>query len=169
MVGKGTELTCLECGKKYHMNELGQLEAIDGQTRFSHIPDWYRWEREKVREEIENGTYSLTTDVDIAMLVDTKCIYRVGEGTLTHSADGFTLTGCDGKLSYTQSPQSSYSLYADYNWYEIGDVICIGTNKVLYYCFPKDKRVSVAKARLAAEEMYKITRTKARTATQTTP
>ena len=52
----------------------------------------------------------------------------------------------------------SYSLYSDYFWYELGDMICIGDNKVLYYCFPKGENVIVAKARLAAEEIFKITR-----------
>lgn len=37
---------------------------------------------------------------------------------------------------------------------EIGDMICIGDNNVLYYCFP-DKRDIVAKVRLATEEIYK--------------
>ncbi len=161
--GKGIHLTCKKCGKQYELTEDGFLKATDGDGIFDHIPDWYRWEREEVREEIFAGTYGFSADVDILMLVDTKCVYRVGEGTLTHGADGFTLTGCDGALDYRQSPQSSYSLYADYNWYEIGDVICIGTKKALYYCIPKDKSVSVAKARLAAEEMYKIVRAKART------
>ena len=58
-------------------------------------------------------------------------------------------------MHYSQKPSESYSLYADYYWYELGDVICIGNANILYYCFPKDKRVSVAKARLAAEELYK--------------
>jgi hypothetical protein len=35
-------------------------------------------------------------------------------------------------------------------------MVCIGNGKVLYYCFPKDKSVSVAKVRLAAEELFKI-------------
>lgn len=155
MVGKGTELTCLECGKKYHMNELGQLEAIDGQTRFSHIPDWYRWERECVKEEIIRGEYSLDTDVTIGMMVDYKAIYMVGEGHLTHNENGFMLTGCDGKLNYEQKPLSSYGLYSDYYWYEIGDMICIGNKDALYYCFPKTDGV-VAKTRIAAEEIYKM-------------
>ena len=51
---------------------------------------------------------------------------------------------------------SCYSLYSDYYWYEIGDVICIGDHDALYYCFPKDKDVAVAKARLATEELYKM-------------
>ena len=91
------------------------------------------------------------------MMVDYKAIYRVGTGRLIHNKDGFVLTGCDGKLHYTQKPQASYGLYADYFWYEIGDVICIGDKEALYYCFPADG-VPVAKARQAAEELFKLTR-----------
>ena len=156
MVGKGIELRCNDCGKVYTLTELGYLEAKDGETRFDHILDWYAWQREEVRKEIENGSYTLDTDVDIAMLVNTKHLYKVGEGHLTHTESGFRLTGCDGQLEYTQVPQASYSLYADYFWYEIGDVICIGDRETLYYCFPKDNSVPVAKTRLATEELYKL-------------
>ena len=89
------------------------------------------------------------------MLVDTKAIYMVGEGRLIHDKNGFTLTGCDGKLNYNQPPQCSYSLYSDYFWYEIGDVICIGNKDCLYYCFPEKEGV-VAKTRMATEELYKM-------------
>ncbi len=156
MQGEGCELTCKNCGKKYHLSSLGELEALSGETEFSHIPDWYAWQRECVKNELESGCYSLDTEVAIGILVNHKAIYMVGEGTLRHDENGFTLEGCGGKLSYTQKPLSSYGLYADYFWYEIGDVICIGNRDCLYYCFPKDKGVSVAKARIAAEELYKI-------------
>jgi hypothetical protein len=82
----------------------------------------------------------------------------VGEGVLEHTKVGFHLTGCDGKLDYSQKATTSYSLYADYYWYEIGDVICIGDNKISYYCFPKAGGDIVTKTRLATEEMYKISK-----------
>ena len=156
MVGKGTTLTCEQCGKQYELTEYGYLQATEGDTKFEHVPDWYCWERECVRQEILDNTYELKVPVDICMMVDMKKIYRVGEGTLEHNKEGFHLTGCDGKLDYSQKPTASYSLYADYYWYEIGDVICIGDNKVSYYCFPKSEGDVVAKTRLATEEMYKI-------------
>jgi len=156
MEGKGIQVTCRHCGKTYTLTETGFLAANDGDTRFDHVPDWYAWEREEVRKELETGTYNLDIDVDIAMLVNFNALYQVGEGHLTHTPEGFHLTGCDGKLDYTQVPQASYSLYADYFWYEIGDVICIGDKDTLYYCFPKDKTIPVAKARLATEELYKL-------------
>ena len=155
-VGKGTRLTCHACQKEYELDEYGFMKAVEGETEFRHVPDWYAWERECVKKEILDNKYSLEVDVDIYMLVDTKSLYKVGEGHLSHTADGFTLVGCDGKLNYSQKPKASYSLYADYYWYEIGDMICIGNNSVLYYCFPKTDDDVVAKTRLATEEMYKI-------------
>ena len=156
MEGRGTALKCGQCGSAWELTTLGELEAKEGTAEFSHIPDWFAWEREQVKREILDDTYLLDTDVDIAMLVDYKAIYMVGEGHLTHDRNGFRLTGCDGKLDYSQKPQSCYGLYADYYWYEIADVICIGDNDTLYYCFPKGGGDVVAKTRLAAEEMYKL-------------
>ena len=153
--GNGTTVKCGHCGKEWELTPLGELKALEGETEFTHIPDWYAWERDQVRQEIENDTYKLDVDVDIAMLVDFKAIYKVGTGHLVHDRQGFKLTGCDGRLEYSQKPQSCYGLYADYYWYEIADTICIGDNEHLYYCFPKGN-VPVAKARLAVEEMYKL-------------
>ena len=160
MEGRGMHLTCGHCGKQWELTPLGEMKALSGETEISHIPDWYRWERQQVRQEILDGTYHLSEDVDIAIQVDYKAIYKVGEGHLTHDANGFHLTGCDGKLDYFQKPQSSYTLYADYYWYEIADCICIGDNEVHYFLFPKNPEVSVAKLRLATEEMYKLHKVK---------
>lgn len=158
MMGKGTTIRCEACGKEYELTEEGFLKAINAETEFTHIPDWYKWERECVKEDIINGTYHLDVPVDIVMMVDYKAVYRVGEGRLIHNREGFHLMGCDGKLDYIQTPLSSYSLYADYYWYELGDMICIGTKDVLYYCFPKGDSDVVAKTRLAAEELFKISK-----------
>ena len=155
MEGKGIHLTCHACGKKWEMDEYGQLGAIDGATEYPHIPDWYAWQRECVRREIEEGTYLLDTDVDISIQVNLNGVCNIGKGHLRHDENGFHLTGADGKLDYKQSAVFSHTLYADYYWYEIGDVIGIGDNEFSYFCFPRDN-TSVTKARLATEELYKI-------------
>ena len=156
MRGHGTLLKCFHCGKTYELTEEGLMQAKDGKTEISHIPDWYAWQRECVKQEILDGTYSMDIDVKIGMLVDTNALYMVGEGRLHHDALGFHLTGCGGKLDYKQGATASYSLNSDYNWYEIGDVISIGNHAALFYCFPKEDANVVTKARLAAEEIYKI-------------
>ncbi len=167
MQSGGERLRCSACGKEYRMDELGRMQALTGETEFPHIPDWYRWQRQCVREELEQGSYRMEVDVDIYMLVDSKCVYRVGEGRLLHTTDGFRLTGCKGKLDYRQAPGASYSLYSDFFWYEMGDVICIGNHDALYYCFPKNAGDVVAKARLAAEELYRLTARQRRTDKET--
>ena len=162
MEGKGIHLTCHACGKQWEMDKFGQLAAVGAETEFPHIPDWYTWQRECVRRELEEGTYLLDIDVDIAVQVNLDGVCRIGTGHLTHNLDGFRLTGADGKLDYRQSAVFSHTLYADYYWYEIGDVIGIGDNEFSYFCFPKEN-VSVTKARLATEELYKIKKVVQRT------
>ena len=184
MSGQGTKILCKQCGKEYELTEYGYLQALEEnlqkqdtgkvqssveagnheteEMEFTHIPDWYKWERECVRQELLSGTYRLEVPVSIYMMVNTDKIYQVGEGVLTHSREGFHLTGCEGKLDYVQKPLASYSLYSDFYWYEIGDMISIGDDKVQYYCFPKECGDIVAKTRLATEELYKLVKAEKR-------
>lgn len=154
--GKGTTLICHACGARYHLDEYGELRNETGDTAFSFASDWAAWERKSVREEILAGEYALDIPVKIAMQVDTRALYFVGEGRLQHDKEGFTLTGCDGKLQFTQKASSMYSVNADYNFYEIGDMVSFGTTKMLYYCFPKNASDSVTKIRFATEEIYRL-------------
>ena len=153
--GKGIGLECSSCGAQWVMNELGEVIRQNGENRFTHIPDWYSWERECVRQEILEGTYMLDVPVSIGLMVNHEAIYMVGDGKLIHDNNGFHLSADDGSFNYEQAPQASYSCYSDYYWYELGDIICIGEKKCLYYCFPKVEGV-VAKTRLATEELYKL-------------
>ena len=50
MLGKGTTITCKSCGCEHELAENGQLK---GKTRFKHIPDWFKWQRECVKKEVE--------------------------------------------------------------------------------------------------------------------
>lgn len=155
MKGKGIYIGCSHCGMRYELTEYGYLKTTTGDAAFIHVPDWYQWQREEVKKEIVDGSYQLDAAVEIGIMQDMKAIYQVGEGRLRQDKTGFHLVGYDGKLIYDQSPKASYSLYADYYWYELGDVICIGNMEQLFYCFPKEP-IPVAKARIAAEELYKI-------------
>ena len=96
------------------MDEYGQLAALEGVSEYAHIPDWYTWQRDCVKEELRNGTYLLDTDVDIAVQVNLKGVCMIGTGHLTHDLNGFHLTGADGKLNFKQSAVASHTLYSDY-------------------------------------------------------
>lgn len=156
MIGKGIEITCVACGAKHELSEYGELISINAEEGFSHVPDWYKWEREEVVKNIETGEYVLDVPVDIWISLDTKKLYDVGEGRLTHNENGFVLTNNNGDVYYEHKPLASYSICSDFNFYEVGDVIAIANPECIYYCFPKDQATPVAKARLAAEEIYKI-------------
>ena len=104
---------------------------------------------------------SFDETVDIAVQVNLKGVCKIGEGRLVHNLDGFHLQSADGALDYKQSAVYSHTVYSDYYWYEIGDVVGIGDNEFSYFCFPKSN-ASVTKVRLAAEELYKIKRVRRR-------
>ena len=72
MEGVGTELICRDCGKKYTLDEFGFIRAENGETEYSHIPDWYDWQRAQVKEEIMHEDYRVDMPVDIYMSVNTK-------------------------------------------------------------------------------------------------
>ena len=158
MQSHGTQLSCSACGKVWELTELGYLKAIDGEDYFDHVPDWYRWERECVKAEILDGTYGFDVPCDIMMIVDTKALYKVGSGRLSHNVDGFHLRGCDGKIDYRQSSRGMYTCEAIPYWYQIDDVIGMGDHHALYYAFPTEHKEVVGKVKLAAEEIYKILR-----------
>lgn len=148
--GHGTVLTCDHCGAAWEMDEYGTLHRGEESL---WIPQWYAWEREAVREELQSGTYRLDIPVRVRGMRDFHAIYNLGSGRLIHDDAGFCLT-C-GVIECRQRPTASYSLYADYFWYELGDMICIADRDSLYYCFP-ESATPVAKVRLAAEELYKL-------------
>ena len=159
MLGKGIDVSCSSCGASYELSEYGELIAKNNtEESFTHVPDWYKWEREEVRKEIESGSYSLDTPVDIWISVDTKGVYGVGSGRLIHTKEGFKLTSDDGEIDYEQKPLHSHSICSDFNFYERGDIIALSGTDCIYYCFPKNQKIPVAKARLAAEEIYKMAR-----------
>ena len=161
MEGKGITLTCHKCGKVHELTPHGYLKALDGKETITHIPTWYQYERECVRKEIESGKYKIESDVEVYLIKNYKAVYKVEDAHLTHTKDGFHLKGINSSLDYHQNPLFSYCINSDFNWYEIGDVVCIG-EKELYYLVPKGNKDIVCKIRLAVEEMYKIHKEKNR-------
>ena len=157
MESSGIHLSCTACGKKWELTEHGYLKALEGETYFDHVPDWYKWERECVRKEILDGSYGFDVPCDIMMIVDTKALYKVGSGRLSHNMEeGFHLTGCDGKIDYRQSSDTMYTCEAIPYWYQIDDVIGLGDKRALYYAFPTEQKEVVGKVKLATEEIFKI-------------
>ena len=157
MDSSGKRLKCKSCGKEWEMTELGELRALSGETEFSHIPDWYEWERECVREEVENGSYYFTAPVRVCSLPNAKGYIKLGRGTLTHDLNGFVLEGKHGGRTYRieKTVPSMYSCHIEYNYLQKhGDCIDLNTLTDTYYIYPYDCDFSVTKIALATEELF---------------
>jgi len=158
MRSAGATLRCDACGKTWQMGELGDLAAESGETEFSHIPDWYEWQRANVRREVEAGTYGVSTSVRIESLPNTKGFVTFDQpGRLTHDMTGFTLVGEYGGTEFTQHwPVAKQSAcHVEYNYMGRGDCVDLSTLDDSFYLFPLESDVAVTKLALATEELYR--------------
>lgn len=160
MRSEGTRLTCTNCGKTWEMTEYGELQALDGNTRFSHIPDWYEWERENVREEVKCGTYSTgELKVCVESLPNAKKFIPLGKGTMIHDEKGFRvkIRGYDGNTyEMVKDVPSQYACHIEYKYlFKHGDCVDLNTLEDTWYIYPEGKDYSVTKMALATEELYR--------------
>ena len=158
MDSKGSELFCKACGKRWNWNEDGNLEAIEGETEFSHIPDWFRWQRTQVEEQIEKGEYSFTDDVEVYSLPRCWRFMKLGKAKLTHNAEnGFVLEGHYNGEDYRieRTPMETNSLHIEYDYCYIKPFDCldISTEKDSFYCYPTKENV-ITKLAFATEILY---------------
>ena len=160
MTGEGNLLRCRHCGHRWEMAENGVLRALDGPTRFSHVPDWYEWERDNVREEVERGTYS---SGELPVHIDTlpnarKYIRLSNDATLLHDAEGFHVRGTDvdgDPVSADWPVPSLYSCHIEYEYLgKYGDCVDLNTLEDTWYIYPEAQKFSVTKMALATEELY---------------
>ncbi|NLZ18978.1 MAG: hypothetical protein GXY24_01735 [Bacteroidales bacterium] len=159
MASEGTRLYCRHCGKSWIMNPLGELKADSGETEFSHIPDWYEWERANVRREVEEGRYCTgPLHVHVDSLPNAKAFIRLGQGTLVHDMDGFHVSGTDvdgDPFEMILKVPSLYSCHIEYEYLgKYGDCVDLNTLKDTWYIYPEEKKFSVTKMALATEELF---------------
>ncbi|MBQ5649031.1 MAG: 1-acyl-sn-glycerol-3-phosphate acyltransferase, partial [Clostridia bacterium] len=128
MDSKGTEIFCTECGKRWNLNEDGTLSAINGETEFSHVPDWYEWERSNVTKQVNEGTYSFEDEVYVYSLPRCWRFERLGYGKLRHDPEnGFVLEGNYRNADYRieRKPLQTNSLHIEYDYCYIDPYDCV--------------------------------------------
>ena len=158
MASEGAELFCTQCGKRWHLNEDGTLSALSGETEFSHVPDWFDWEREQVRLQIERGEYQFTDEVDIYSMPRCWKFTHLGKGIVTHDAEnGFVVQGEYRGEPYRiqRTPLQTNSLHIEYDYCYIKPLDCfdISTENDSLYCYPRQENV-VTKLAFATEIIY---------------
>ena len=158
MDSKGTELFCTACGKRWNWNEDGYLQALEGETEFDHIPDWFEWERRQVCDQIERGEYSFENEVEVFSLPRVWRYIPLGKAKLTQDPEnGFRLEGhYRGQRYFIQRlPAQTNSLHVEYDFGPLKskDFVDISTENDSFYCCPTRKNV-ITKLAFATEEIY---------------
>jgi transcription elongation factor Elf1 len=159
MTSKGAQLICEACGKSWTMTELGELSADSGETEFSHIPDWYEWERGNVKREVAEGRYSTgEMPVTVESLPNAKKFIPLGSGVMVHDMNGFRVEGrteSGETFKMVKTVPSLYSCHIEYEYLgKHGDCVDLNTLEDTWYIYPHDCAFAVTKMALATEELY---------------
>ncbi len=158
MDSKGTEIFCKACGKRWNMNEDCTLTALSGETEFSHIPDWYAWEKENVIHEVRSGNYRFEDEVEVYSMPRCWKFEKLDMAHITHDENGFTLRGHYRGKDYeiTRSPIEQNSLHVEYDYCYIKPYDCfdISTENDSFYCYPQTRENVLTKLAFATEELY---------------
>ncbi len=158
MDSEGSEIFCRACGKRWNLEEDGTLSVLDGETEFTHVPDWFLWQRGQVAAQIARGEYRFEDEVDVYSLPRCWKFEHLGAAKLTHDPEnGFVLKGFYNGADYRiqRLPVQTNSLHIEYDYCYIKpfDCVDISTEDDSYYCYPKKENV-VTKLAFATEILY---------------
>ena len=159
MKSKGTELYCEACGKRWTLNEDMTLTAQSGETEFPHVPDWYKWEKEQVRKQIEEGTYSFEDEVEIYGFPRCWRFIKLGKGRVRHTIEnGWEVWGnYRGEDYYIhRKPHQQNALHVEYDFQYIKPQDCfdISPENDSLYCYPLTRENVLTKLAFATEIIH---------------
>ena len=159
MGSEGTEIFCRACGKRWTLNEDGTLSALTGETEFSHVPDWFLWERDQVEAQIAAGTYSFEDEVEVFSLPRCWRFEKLGRAKLRHTIEeGWVLEGHYNGEDYRihRQPIQTNALHIEYDYCYIRpeDCVDISTENDSFYCYPLTRTDVVTKLAFATEILY---------------
>lgn len=160
MASEGAEIFCTACGKRWTLLETGFLQASEGETEFSHVPDWFEWERQNVRAEVRGGTYHFEDEVDVYSMPRCYRFMPLGKAKVVHDIqEGFVLEGFYRGQDYRiqRVPLAINSLHVEYDFPHVKPFDCfdISTEDDSFYCYPTKDNV-VTKLAFATEEIFQL-------------
>ena len=158
MDSKGTEIFCTKCGKRWNLNENGTLSALEGETEFEHIPDWFLWEKENVKKQVLDGTYKFEDEMEIYGYPRCYKFHKLGMAKVTHDIEtGWTIKGHYRNQDYliNRKPLEMNSLHVEYDWIYVKPFDCfdVSTENDTFFCYPTKRNV-LTKLAFATEEIY---------------
>ena len=158
MDSKGEELFCTTCGKRWVWQEDGYIRALNGETEFDHVPDWYNWEKSEVQKQIADESYSFEDEVEVFSLPRVWRYIPLGKAKLTHNInEGFVLEGFyrNKKWRVHRLPQQMNSLHVEYDFGPLKkfDYVDISNENDSFYC-KLTNRNRLTKLAFATEEIF---------------
>ncbi len=158
MKGEGINLTCESCGKVWEMTPLGELKALEGETEFSHIPDWFDWEKADVERRVREGTYRFEDEVRVKTMPNAQHMYRHPNGRLVHDISGFHFTGHvydeDVDLYFDSKIQDGVHIEYPIKNNDYTDSVILYTQDESYYLMPVHARDVITEISLATDAIY---------------
>jgi len=155
----GIHLWCEHCGAKWEMDTLSRLHGLNTDKGFEHIPDWYNWERNEVKQEVINGSYHFEDDVRIEDCFHKRIKFiNFGHGKVVHDKNGFEIKGTtlDGEPFNLIKPiLENSSLHIEYNFIKRGPCFEISNEKGTYFFYLQNNKNAITKLHFATEELYK--------------
>ena len=122
------------------------------------VPEWYRWERGNVKQEVADGEYHFEDEVRIEEIKSSHDGFvEIGSGKLTQDENGFLLKGTlfNGEdFELHRSVASMYSCHIEYNYKGRGDALELCTLSDTYFVYPKTFNNVLTKLHFATEELY---------------
>ena len=150
-------LKCGHCDATYDYLENGMLKRVDGEGKFNWPSEWYYWEKEEVKKEVEAGTYFFEDDVRVEKLIGAKVGFVPQEGHyhLTHSIkDGFDVVGTDNDFHFHRSSLQSFGMHIEYNYIGRGAFLDLADMETSYFVYPLTKPQYLTKIHFATELIY---------------
>ena len=148
---------CNHCGITYDYLENGQLKCVNGETKFNYPSEWYKWEKECVKKEVEEGTYRFEDEVRVEKLLGAKIgfVPQDGKYHLVHDVEnGIIVKGEDNDFEFIRSPLQSYAIHIEYDYLNRGAFVELADIDDTYFIYPLNKPEYVTKIHFAVEHIY---------------
>lgn len=154
MTSYDSYLKCNCCGKKWEMNEYGELLSNEKNAASIHIPDWYEKEKNNLISELNKLSDSFLKEynVSIEALYNENGFVSMGEGKLTVNSLEFELETEKSEHHFPHAVRES--VQTEYNYKGKGMCIVLSTSNCCYYIYSKDKDFNPTELQFIGEYFY---------------
>ncbi len=156
MVSEGANLICKACDTQVTLSEYGVLTALDKDPIFTHIPDWFEWQRTQVRQEIIDKKFSIATPVKVYALPNSKGFIPLENGFLEYDYQSIKLSYTFNNETFIETidARKQQAIHIEFDYLNQGQAMSFSTDSQTYFIFIDAAVVPVTKLYLVAEESH---------------